>query len=308
MEIRHLGEFVVLAEVGNYTEAAEMLFISQSTLSKHIQNLEIELGVQLIDRTTKSFKVSEYGQLLMPFAKEIVNLQNQYNAALQKKLPSEREILTIGSIRSMAQYNIIDILASFKKTRPQSTVKVIHSTYEGTPLYGQKLKEILRQKICELAFIRIYDESDDDLVKIPYISDHLVVVLPVNHPLASSNSIPITSLKDIGLLLLEEGSHLYKSCIRLCKENGFEPKVVHSDAKPENIIEFVIRDMGAALLMKRLASYLANPQIKIVDITPTVSSQVSLCYLKNSELSEAAKHFVVCMEIQKKKNTPVPEK
>jgi LysR family transcriptional regulator, transcription activator of glutamate synthase operon len=260
------------------------------------------LGVQLIDRTTKSFKVSEYGQLLLPYAREIVNLQNQYNAALQKKIPSEREILTIGTLRSMAQYNIIDILASFKKTRPQSTVKVIHSTYEGTPIDGQKLKDILRQKKCDLAFIRIYEEGDEDLVKIPYLSDHLIAVFPAGHPMANSNSIPLTSLKDFGLLLLEEGSYLYKRSIRLCKESGFDAKVVHTDAKPENIIEFVIQEMGVALIMKQLAVYLANPQIKIVDITPTVESEVCLCYLKNSELSEAAKQLVVCMEIQKKKN------
>lgn len=306
MDIRHLAEFVVLADVGNYSEAADMLFISQSTLSKHIQSLEQELGVQLIDRTTKSFKVSEFGQLLLPFAKEIVNQQDQFKAAIHKRLPAEREILTIGSLRSMAQYNVIDILANFKKTRPQSTIKVIHSTYEGTPLSGNKIKDILRQRICDLAFIRLYDDSDDDFVRIPYFKDHLVAVFPAGHPLAQAKTIPITSLKDMDLVLLEESSHLYKNCIRLCKENGFDARVAHSDAKPENIIEFVIRDMGVALLMKQLAVYLATPKIAIVDIAPTVESEVFLCYLKNSELSEAARHLVACTEIQKKKNASLP--
>jgi LysR family transcriptional regulator, transcription activator of glutamate synthase operon len=53
--------------------------------------------------------------------------------------------------------------------------------------------------------------------------------------------------------------------------------------------------MGVALLMKQLALYVDHPGIAIVDISPSVSTQIRLCYLAGAELSDAARHFVVCM-------------
>lgn len=298
MEIKYLQEFIVLANAGNFTEAAELLFISQSTLSKHIKSIEQELGVELFDRTTRSVSISEFGELLLPYANEILELHNQYNTALEKKLPTNRETLTVGSIRSLAQYNITDILARFKKVRPQSTVKMIHSIHDGMPLGIRKLKEFLRQKKCDLAFLRIYEKGDDDLIKIPYVNDSLVAVIPSSHPLARQKSIPLKLLKNMGFLLIEESSYLYQLCVRACQENGFEPNIVYTDPKPENLIGLVKKEMGIALLMKQLASYFVDEDIAIVELTPTIHSKVCLCHLKDKELSEAAKQFIDCTNQQ----------
>ena len=65
MELNHLKEFVVLAKIENYMEAAENLFISQSTLSKHIKSLETELGINLFDRTTRQVKLNEAGRVFL---------------------------------------------------------------------------------------------------------------------------------------------------------------------------------------------------------------------------------------------------
>ena len=64
MDINYFKEFVVLAQTGNFMEAADILYSSQSTLSKHIKSMESELGVPLFDRTTRKVKISKYGQLL----------------------------------------------------------------------------------------------------------------------------------------------------------------------------------------------------------------------------------------------------
>ena len=62
MEIGTIQEFVVLAECLNFSEAASRLFISQSSLSKHIKALEQELGVALFERTTRSIRLSGAGE------------------------------------------------------------------------------------------------------------------------------------------------------------------------------------------------------------------------------------------------------
>jgi hypothetical protein len=59
--------------------------------------------------------------------------------------------------------------------------------------------------------------------------------------------------------------------------------------------------MGIALILKHLAIYLVNPNIAIVDVTPTISIRIYLCYLKGAKLSEAAKYFITCTESQSRK-------
>ena len=86
MDINHVREFIVLAQTGNFMEAAEILFSTQSTLSKHIKNLETEMGVSLFERTTRKVVINKYGQLFLPIAKQIVELQDQYTALLQSHL------------------------------------------------------------------------------------------------------------------------------------------------------------------------------------------------------------------------------
>ncbi len=291
METNYLREFVVLAQTGNFLEAADILYSSQSTLSKHIKAIETELGVSLFDRTTRKVTISKFGQLLLPYARQIVELEDQYTAVLQSNRATEQDSLTLGSIPALAQYNITDIFVTFKKTRSQSTLNVVQTISED-------LRDMLRQKKCELAFIRYAEDGDEDLVKIPYAVDTLVAVLPLTHPLAKEKEINLPMLAGENFLLVDRSTMLYRLAVSVCEKCGFEPNVAYDDHRLENLIELVIKGMGVALLMKPLALYLANPNVAIVDITPPVFTVLCLCSLKGVELTGAAKHFVQCAENQ----------
>lgn len=82
MEIKLLREFIVLAQSETFLKAADMLFISQPTLSRHIKNMETELGVSLFERTTRSFKLTKYGDMFLPYARKIVELYGQFSDEL----------------------------------------------------------------------------------------------------------------------------------------------------------------------------------------------------------------------------------
>ena len=291
MEINYLREFVVLAQTGNFMEAADALYCAQSTLSKHIRNMEEELGVPLFERTTRKVAITRFGQLLLPYAKQIAELQDRYTAILQSSLATDREILTLGSIPALAQYKITDVLIDFKKSRPQSTVNVMQAG-------SVEMKKMLRQRKCELAFVRDTDEVDDDLVKIPYAIDAMVAVLPITHPLAKHKAIPLRMLAGEDFLLTDQQTMLYRLCKSACEQSGFEPKVAYTDHSLENLVDLVARGMGVALMTRQLALYVSRPEVAIMDISPGMPTRISLCYLKGVELSDAAKHFLLCAEAQ----------
>lgn len=289
MEINYLKEFVVLAQTGNFMEAADILYSSQSTLSKHIKKIEAELGVSLFDRTTRKVKISKYGQLLLPYAKQIVEIQNKYTTNLKSNLETDSEILNLGSIYGLAQYKITDVLVNFKKCRPQSTINVIQTS-------SKELTELLLQKKIELAFIRDIEDVQGAIVKLPYATDTIVAVLPLKHRLAKQKEIPLKLLANENFLLALPDTMPYSLSIKACQLSGFEPRIAYTDSEIENQIEFVIKGMGVSLAMKAIVHFLANPQIAVVDITPKVSTQIFLCYLKSAELSTSAVHFLECVD------------
>ena len=292
MEINYLREFVILAQTGNFLEAADQLYSSQSTLSKHIKNIEKELGVQLFERTTRKVSISKYGQLFLPYARQIVEVQDQYSAILKSNIETDREDLNLGSIYGMAQYKITDLLVNFKKSRPQSTLNVLQAS-------TGELKEMLRHKKCDLAFVRDIEDVEDEFVKMPYVTDTIVAVLPITHALADQRTILLQMLAGENFLLAMPGTLPYRLSLKACELSGFEPRITYTDHELENQVDLIIGGMGVSLALKQLAVYLSNPKIAIVDITPCVTTQISLCYLKGVQLSAAAKHFLQCAESQK---------
>lgn len=288
MDLTHIHEFVVLAETKSFAETAERLFSTQSTISKHLKQLEDELGVRLFDRTSRKVALNEYGNLFLPYAKTILNARYEYQTAFYNHQENLRMNLSIGSVPAMAQYKITDIIIRFKRENKKFSLDVI----EAEP---SELLSLIREGKCELAFIRETGEADEDLVKIPYYTDHLIALLPAAHPLAGHGTLPLKALAEEDFLFIKEKTYMHQLCENLCHQEGFHPHVVFSGHRLENIIDFVAKEMGVALLMKQQATHLSSDLVHISEITPTVTNQLNVVYLKNAQLSEVARHFIQCL-------------
>ncbi len=289
MEINHLREFVVLAQTGNFLEAAQQVYTSQSALSKHIKKMETELGVILFERTTRKVRLSKYGEILLPYATQIIDLDSQSNAQIRNSLNTEEEVLNLGAIPALAQYAITDKLAWFKKSRSQSRINLIQND-------SQTLIQMLKEDKIELAFIRFDGTVDEDLSALPYAEDKLAAVLPAGHALSAQTKINLADLREESFLLVKEDSMLYRLAVEACQQAGFTPKVSYTDHHLENLLELVNRGMGVALLMEPLAAYLKVPQTRIIEIHPPVTTRINLCYRKERNLSPSAKHFLTGLD------------
>lgn len=78
MDLNYIKEFVLLANINNFQEAADSLYISQSTLSRHIQTLEKELQNKLFDRTTRTVRLSEFGRFFLPYAQDMICIEQDF--------------------------------------------------------------------------------------------------------------------------------------------------------------------------------------------------------------------------------------
>ncbi len=295
MDIDYIREFVVLVQTGSFMKAAEKLFICQSSLSKHIKVLENELGLPLFDRTTRKVTLTDFGNHFLEFANKITQLQNEYHSLAYNTFQMQQNTVTIGSIPVMPQYGITDVILRFKKEHGGITLKLL----EGDTL---ELRELLKAGKIDLAFLRSCGESEDEFFRIRYSDDKLVAVIPSSNPLSQLKSISLSQLRSEDLLMLQKGTMLYDLCVKVCRQEGFEPRVAYTSHRAENAIDLVEKGMGIALIMEKLVSSANRSNIAIVEVEPLICTEVCLCYIKEKELSPAAKHFIRHVAMMGSKN------
>lgn len=285
MELNYLKEFTVLAEIGNYLEASDQLFISQSSLSRHIKAMEEELGATLFDRSTRKIALSDFGKIFLPYAQKMVRLQQDYQQELFNYKRNIQGTLSIGSIPSITQYHIIDVLFAFQQEYKNYSLNLI----EGDPI---QLTDMVRDGRLELAFIRTSEEPDHHLVRIEYAHDTLAAVMPSGHPLAKREHLHLKELANETLLLLSSDTFMYQLCVRACQSAGFDPNIGYTGRRSENILAMVEKGAGIALLTQNPIQRPSNSGISIVEILPQISTSICLIYKKDRKLSPAARQFV----------------
>lgn len=287
MELKYIRHFVALAETGNYLETADNLFMAQSSLSRHIKSLETELGAPLFDRTTRKVVLNEFGKAFLPYAKQMLQIEDACSKTLQGYLNSVSSIINVASIPAMVHYHITDVLAGFQHENPGYKLHIIEAD-------SSKLRQLLKEEKCECGFARTAEEDGlfEDMKQVAFATDHLTAVLPRDHPLAGRDSVSLKMLQNEKFLFLDEGTSMYTICMNACREAGFEPDVAFTGLRGENLLDLAARGMGVALLTRKPIAYRKDEAVALTDITPPVVTSVSLIYPGKKKLTEATKKFI----------------
>lgn len=290
MILEDINMFIVLAEKKNYTIAADILYLSQSSLTKRIQKLEHSMGVKLFDRTTKSVELSLYGQIYYKYAKQIQTASEACTREIQETV-SHGNSLIIGCIPSILDYDIsVLIFRYMSSSGMQCQIKTEES---------ESLEKHLLERQYDFAFIRDVD-STLPLISVPFAQDHMMALLPKGHPLSHRDHIYIKELRHEKFLLHPAGSRPYRNVLSLCRKEKFEPNVVYTDSHMRNICSMVASGMGISLLNERLI-HKNVPGICAVLVVPEFTSRISLCYSSESGLTQQQREFLAFYKKEMKK-------
>lgn len=281
MVLEDIKMFIVLAECKNYTNAADALYISQSSLSKRIQKLEQAAGVKLFTRTTKSVELSQYGAIYYKYAKQIQTAWEACTREIQESL-SHGASLVIGCIPSITQHAIPTLIFQYmSESGHQCRIQTERSSILEQQLLEGKL---------DFAFIRDVNASLP-LQALPFVTDRMMVVLPRRHRLSNRQTIFIKELSREPFLLHPKDTRPYNKVLTLCHKEKFEPNVVYTDSHMRNICSLVASGMGISLLMEPLIP--ADIEgICTVPLAPEVTSQITLCYAADRQLTQQQRNFL----------------
>lgn len=214
MELRQLKYFEKACEWQNFSEAARLLHISQSTLSQQIKQLEDELDVLLFDRIGKRVVPTEAGNAFLPYARKAIRDAESGRQIIRDLKGIETGTLQIGATYSLSGL-LTDTLAAFTRTYPKIKIEITFAT-------SDELLELLEagRMDCVLSFLP--EGSHRGFDTLPLFSSGLYFIVHRSHPLAGLSSVTLKKLAQTPLILPAQGFATRRKIEEICRNKQLE--------------------------------------------------------------------------------------
>ena len=193
-----LKVFYTVAKRLSFTKAAEELFISQPAVTKHIHELEQQLGVKVFERIGNRIKLTVAGQVMLRHAETIFTTYRNLEYDINQLKNAQGGLLSIGASTTIAQYFIPPLLAKFHQRYPEVNISLINGNTE-------QIEQALLEKNIQLGIIE--GKSKNPMLKyVELAKDEIVLVGNAQHTYGQQDKLSATDLKQIPLLMREHGS------------------------------------------------------------------------------------------------------
>lgn len=218
MDFRQIEAFAQVVKLKSFSKAADAVYLTQPTISAHISSLESELGIKLIDRSTKDVIPTKAGKLFYDYAVNLINIRD--NAIFKLNEYSEKMAgkVEICSSTVPCQYIMPELIKGFIKKYP-------NVTFSLDQMDTRKVTESIFQKENELGFVGSMTENDK-LIYHHFMNDRLVLITPNNEKFSNreSDTIEFKDVADENFILREAGSGTRQEFEKAFKKAGFNPK------------------------------------------------------------------------------------
>lgn len=248
MEIRHLQSLIALSEQGSFTAAARKLNTVQSGISVSIKEMEQELGVQLVNRTTRRVALTGAGELFLQHARSSLAALNDGISAVHSEARVVRGRLHIGVLQSLDPYvNFPALLTKFRAKYPLVDFAVRSMNSVEVPAQ-------VRSGVIDLGFhAAVSGTVWSGVASVPFVQDPLVAICPQKHSLAKHNRIKLAGLMDQTFVDLTPERALRRLVDRLCIAQNVHRNSAYQVSDVATMLQFVAFGLGVAVVPLRVA-------------------------------------------------------
>ena len=291
MNIRALQYFVKLAELKHFSKAADACFVSQPTLSTQIKKLEVELGVQLVERSPKNIMLTPVGQEIAARAILVLSDIDQIKAVARRSGNPADGILRLGLFPTLAPYLLPHVVPNLRRKYPNLRLQLAEDKTED-------ILRMLRQGELDAALLAL-PINDEGLEIETLFEEPFVLALPGNHELVEQAVITIDDLKGAELLLLDEGHCLRDHALEVCALADAHERVDFHATSMETLRQMVAAEVGITL-MPILA---VKPPIAVTDNVvirrfknPAPNRTIALVWRRSSALAGFLQEMAACFK------------
>ena len=244
--LQQLRILKAVATEKNFTKAAEVLYLSQPSLSKQIKTLEKNLDILLINRENNKISLTENGKVFLQYSERILALCEESCRALIDLKNGDRGNLTVGASQTIGTYLMPRVLALFAQNYPQIDLKV---QVNSTRLIANN---VLNREI-DIAVVggEIPKELKKNLTIENFVEDELSLIISKSHPFAKKKRINKENLYYLNFITLNSNSTIRKFIDNILIQNGIETKqlkIVMQFNSIEGIKTAVSLGLGAAFV------------------------------------------------------------
>ena len=286
MEMRQLRYLVALADEQHFTRAAARLHIAQPALSQQVKRLEDEVGVALVDRTTRHVSLTPAGELLVARARRALAEVDAAAAELADLAGVRTGRVVIGAMRSTGRFDLSALLAAFHARHPgiELIVREDPSEVMLSRLHADEL---------DVAFLSVNRlDAGPDIQLHPLLDEPLVALLAPDHPLAGRGAIDMAELRDERFVVFGEGGSLRRIVLQGAREAGFEPALAFESTESTRMRAMASCGLGVALLPESETDHEGPPVAAVPVRRPRLARDVTLAWRAHRRQSPAERAFL----------------
>lgn len=284
MDFRTIRTFVEVVRQGGFSQAAKVVFTTQSTVSKTIKQLETELGVALLDRRGHRSMLTAEGDVVYRRALKILAERDDLAAELDELRGLKQGTLRLGLPPGGSSDLFAPLFTIYRRRYPGVDIRLVEDA-------SYRLKEILLSGEIEfsVSMLPVSDEFEwQELTNEP-----LMVLLPADHPLARKKSTHLTNLQHLPFILFQKGFALHWVIVEACRRRGFEPTVAVRSSQIDFMIKLAAAGLGIAFLPRMVAEERRQPSLGLVRLAePETNWNTALIWRRGGYLSHAAKAWL----------------
>lgn len=291
MNIHQIKTFLKVAETNSFSEAAHLLYLSQSNVSKHIMSLEKEFGHKLFKRQGRHIELTEFGYYFLEKSALIL----EHYISIQNKARHLNDIHTkkirIATVPLLYNPIFEYIFDQFNNYHPEITLTI--DEHEPVNIAAK-----IKSEAYDYGVVRDFYNDIAEFESIPILDARLVALVSKNHPLATKKTISLLQLRNDIFISVYAESRIHAYTTECCKSLGFTPNTEYNLRRIANVFNYVSKNKGVSLIFchgEKDINYDEKNIVKL-ELEERFPSKVLLIRNKDYDVCPASKKLEVYMK------------
>jgi len=233
-----------IAQSRSVSKGAKLNGISQSAASQHLQDLEEQLGLALLDRTSRPLTVTDGGKLYLDMCRDVLRRQDEFQAALERMKSEVEGTVRVASIYSVGLSEMSQLEQEFSRRYPEAHLEVEY-------LRPEKVYEAVVTDRADLGLLS-YPEATKEVTVLPWRQEEMVVAASPYHPLAEKSEVRPEDLEGLDFVGFDEDLPIRRDIDRFLREHHVEVNLTLHFDNLQMIKEAVAHGEGVSIMPARI--------------------------------------------------------
>jgi DNA-binding transcriptional LysR family regulator len=284
MDIAALKTFLAVAQERSFSRAAAKVHRTQPAVSQAVRRLEVDLGEQLFDRSSKSGTLTDAGKVLQNYGERLVRLAEEAESAMRELRDLRRGRVLIGA-NEAAVHTLLPLIGKFRHSYPDIAIDV-----RRVP--ARQIAVEVQQGSLDFGALTFHP-SEEGLLEVPVGSDELVLLVSPAHTLAKRPQVSMAEVAEHPVIAHNDPSPARERVLRLFEEQQIPLNMVIALPSLDGIKRAVELSLGVALLPRRCAvTEIASKRLVAVPINGISRKREVTLVCRKAHRSHAADAFL----------------